>query len=54
MSSVVMMLSTEVALPQPKQPGFFVGECSYDEYSSSYKNELASVDQLSITVLEAR
>ncbi|TKY49014.1 G-type lectin S-receptor serine/threonine-protein kinase [Spatholobus suberectus] len=55
MSSVVMMLGSEIGLPQPKRPAVFVGEDSpHQEYSSSYKNDLHSVNELSITVLEAR
>lgn len=54
MSSVVMMLGSEIDLPQPKQPALFVGENKHKDYSSSYKNELHSVNELSITLLEAR
>ena len=54
MSSVLMMLGSEIALPQPKQPALFVGEYSSLEYSSSYKDDLASINESSITVLEAR
>lgn len=39
MSSVLMMLTSKVPLPQPKQPGFFI-ERKFDEaYSSSRKHE---------------
>ncbi|KAK7324627.1 hypothetical protein VNO77_28343 [Canavalia gladiata] len=46
MSSVVMMLGSEIDLPQPKQPAVFVGEDSlHQEYS---------INKLSLTLLEAR
>ncbi|MED6111857.1 hypothetical protein PIB30_056216 [Stylosanthes scabra] len=49
MSSVVMMLSSEICLPKPKQPALFVGE-----YSSSNKTNLASVNELTMSILEPR
>ena len=48
MSSVLMMLGSEIGLPLPKQPALFVGEYS------SYMDDLPSVNELSITVLEPR
>lgn len=48
MSSVVLMLGSEVDLPQPKLPSFYIGEPSDGTSSSSSKNKL------SITVMEAR
>lgn len=54
MSSVVMMLASEIGLPQPKQPGVFVADYSYQDHSYSHNKELPSVNDLSITVLEAR
>lgn len=65
MSSVVLMLGGESALPQPKKPGFFVGKYSSSEAdSSSSKNRTSSVfgvkygtsstNESSITVLEPR
>ncbi|KAL4293350.1 hypothetical protein HN51_043836 [Arachis hypogaea] len=48
MSSVVLMLGTEIDLPQPKYPTFFVAESSEGTSSSSCKNEL------SVTELEPR
>ncbi|KVI09740.1 Apple-like protein, partial [Cynara cardunculus var. scolymus] len=49
MSSVVRMLSSDGALPPPKQPAFFVGESSSNPKPSS-----GGVDRATITVLEAR
>ncbi|KAB1215254.1 hypothetical protein CJ030_MR4G004193 [Morella rubra] len=37
MSTVVLMLGCENALPQPKQPGFFTGKHSHDQAPSSSK-----------------
>ncbi|KAB1215255.1 hypothetical protein CJ030_MR4G027350 [Morella rubra] len=47
MSSVVLMLGSENALPQPKQPGFFTGKHPHDQApSSSRKNESSSTNEL--------
>ena len=55
MSSVVLMLGGETALPQPKRPGLYVGKYSSSEAdTSSSKNETySSTNECSITV-EAR
>ena len=50
MSSVVLMLNGDKALPKPKQPAF----CSYQQGSSSSQCEPFSTNELSITVLDAR
>ena len=53
MSTAVLMLSSEIALPQPKKPGFFTER--FDSKSSSMKCEKStSVNGLTITTLEAR
>ncbi|MED6161705.1 hypothetical protein PIB30_063235 [Stylosanthes scabra] len=50
MSYVLMMLSSEWALPQPKKPGFFIERDVVGENSSSSKNELLlSVNGLTVT-----
>ncbi|KAJ9542967.1 hypothetical protein OSB04_029473 [Centaurea solstitialis] len=49
MSSVVMMLGGEGALPPPKQPAFFAGEGLPNSNPS-----LAGVDEATITMLEPR
>ncbi|XP_070675386.1 G-type lectin S-receptor-like serine/threonine-protein kinase SD1-1 isoform X2 [Malus domestica] len=64
MSSVVLMLGGESALPQPKKPGFFIGKYSSSEAESSSKNETFSLSgvmketfsttESSISVLEPR
>nr|POE48946.1 g-type lectin s-receptor-like serine/threonine-protein kinase [Quercus suber] len=50
MSSVVMLLHNEGSLPEPKELGFFVGKKS----PSSSKNQPSSINEITITVLEAR
>ncbi|KAJ9542966.1 hypothetical protein OSB04_029472 [Centaurea solstitialis] len=49
MSSVVRMLSSEGALPPPKQPAFFVGESSTNPQPSS-----GGIDKATITILDVR
>ena len=46
MSSVLMMLTSKVSLPHPKQPGFFI-ERKFDKaYNSSRKYEADSVNSI--------
>lgn len=55
MSSVVLMLSSDVSLPSPKEPGFFTSRSQFGEVnSSSSKLGEHSGNQLSITLLDAR
>ncbi|KAK1362501.1 Receptor-like serine/threonine-protein kinase [Heracleum sosnowskyi] len=51
MSYVVMMLGSELILPQPKQPGFFVER---NEFVSESQNTSLSCKEMSITLIEAR
>ncbi|KAM3396139.1 hypothetical protein P3S68_005145 [Capsicum galapagoense] len=52
MSSVVFMLShEEVALPQPKEPGFFI-EKSTTETDDSNEKKCLSDNVLTLTILE--
>ncbi|KAF8377078.1 hypothetical protein HHK36_030451 [Tetracentron sinense] len=54
-SSVILMLSSENAiLPQPKKPGFCLGTIPSEIESSSSKIEACSMNQVTITMLEAR
>ncbi|KAJ4841989.1 G-type lectin S-receptor-like serine/threonine-protein kinase SD1-1 [Turnera subulata] len=57
MSNVVVMLSSEVSLPQPKQPGFFT-ERNFTETESSSSDHILksshSRNEISFTSLEAR
>ncbi|KAK2977813.1 hypothetical protein RJ640_006305 [Escallonia rubra] len=54
MSSVVMMLGGESTLPQPKEPGFFTKRNMFSEEFSSSNQTLASANEISITMLQAR
>ncbi|CAK9160390.1 unnamed protein product, partial [Ilex paraguariensis] len=53
MSSVVLMLSSESVLPQPKQPGFLI-EVHNEAHPSSSNNESCSANEMTDTFLEAR
>ncbi|CAI0375544.1 unnamed protein product [Linum tenue] len=56
MSSVVVMLTSETLLPQPKQPGFFTERNLPDSESSTSDNKhnSASVNEVTISLLDAR
>lgn len=56
MSSVVLMLSSESAtMPHPKNPGFCLGRNPAETDSSSSKQEEScTVNQVTVTVLDAR
>ncbi|XP_049367906.1 G-type lectin S-receptor-like serine/threonine-protein kinase At4g27290 [Solanum verrucosum] len=55
MASVVLMLGSDVALPLPKEPGFFNGRSQSTEAdTSSSKHGKTSVNELSITQLDVR
>ncbi|KAG5235579.1 G-type lectin S-receptor serine/threonine-protein kinase [Salix suchowensis] len=54
MSSVVVMLGSENPLPQPKQPGFFMGKNPPEQESSSGKHESYSANEVTLTSLQAR
>nr|POE92705.1 receptor-like serine/threonine-protein kinase sd1-8 [Quercus suber] len=54
MSSVIVMLGSESALPQPKQPGFFLEKDSNEAHRFSSKQEPSSTNEITITLLEAR
>ncbi|KAL0399322.1 UNVERIFIED_CONTAM: G-type lectin S-receptor-like serine/threonine-protein kinase [Sesamum radiatum] len=55
MSSVVLMLGSEGALPPPKQPGFFTErDVRAAENTSSNKNTVSSSNEYTITLLDAR
>ncbi|KAM7484813.1 hypothetical protein LguiA_000822 [Lonicera macranthoides] len=53
MSSVVLMLGGEGALPQPKEPGFFTKRNLAFDYSSSTRAAI-SANEISMTLLDAR
>ena len=54
MSSVIVMLGSESALPQPKQPGFFLEKDLNEAHYFSSKQESSSTNEITITLLEAR
>ncbi|KAF9666862.1 hypothetical protein SADUNF_Sadunf16G0272900 [Salix dunnii] len=54
MSNVVLMLSSDIVLPQPKEPGFFTERDLSNDSSSTIKHETSSVNELTSTLLEAR
>ena len=52
MSTVVLMLSSEGELPQPKQPGFFTERNMFDTNSSLYDS--ASINEITSTMVGPR
>ncbi|CAL5402908.1 unnamed protein product [Camellia sinensis] len=54
MSSVVLMLGSEGALPCPKQPGFFTERNLTKADNSSGRNAPTSTNEFTITILEPR
>uniref|UniRef100_A0A2N9IDH0 non-specific serine/threonine protein kinase n=1 Tax=Fagus sylvatica TaxID=28930 RepID=A0A2N9IDH0_FAGSY len=50
MSYVVMMLHSESSLPEPKEPGFFVGK----KLSILGENQSSSTNEITVSLLEAR
>ncbi|KAF8409412.1 hypothetical protein HHK36_005488 [Tetracentron sinense] len=54
-SSVILMLNSENAiLPQPKNPGFCLVRSPIETESSSSKQESCTINQVTVTMLEAR
>ncbi|GKV52370.1 hypothetical protein SLEP1_g58956 [Rubroshorea leprosula] len=54
MSSVVMMLGSEIKLPQPKQPGFLLERTALEMDSPTSKHDSTSVNEITHTILEVR
>ncbi|XP_050218655.1 G-type lectin S-receptor-like serine/threonine-protein kinase At4g27290 [Mercurialis annua] len=54
MSLVVLMLSSEGPLPEPNEPGFFTERKLLEGESASSKQNLNSVNELTITLIDAR
>lgn len=50
MASVVLMLASDGALPEPKEPGFFGGV----SFSPPHSDNISKKNSLTITDLEAR
>ncbi|KAJ6770515.1 SERINE/THREONINE-PROTEIN KINASE [Salix purpurea] len=54
MSAVVLMLGGDGTLAQPNEPGFFTERKLIDASSSSSKQESCSVNEVTVTLLDAR
>ncbi|XP_065862199.1 G-type lectin S-receptor-like serine/threonine-protein kinase At4g27290 isoform X2 [Euphorbia lathyris] len=54
MSSVVVMLSSEIRLPEPKQPGFFLERNPPEASISSNSHQSFSANEVSVTLLKPR
>ncbi|KAF7126683.1 hypothetical protein RHSIM_Rhsim11G0080500 [Rhododendron simsii] len=55
MSSVVLMLVSDIlALPQPKQPGFYIERSSKEKHEHSVAQSSPSINEVTMTHLEAR
>lgn len=54
MSSVVLMLGSETALGEPKEPSFLIDKKSLESDSSPSKIESSSTNDVSISILEGR
>lgn len=54
MSTVVLLLSSDIALPPPKEPGFFNERDVSDMDYSSNKQDLSSSNAITVTLLEGR
>ncbi|TKY66625.1 G-type lectin S-receptor serine/threonine-protein kinase [Spatholobus suberectus] len=54
MATIVVMLNSENALPQPKEPNFLIEKGSTKGESSSEKQITSSTNELTVSVLDAR
>ena len=54
MSYVLMMLSSEWTLPQPKKPGFFTERDLVGDNSSSSNNKLWSINEVTVSLVDPR
>ncbi|WCJ31525.1 G-type lectin S-receptor-like serine/threonine-protein kinase At4g27290 [Euphorbia peplus] len=54
MSRVILMLTSDITLPQPKMPGFFTERNVFEQESSSSKVDTCSANEITITLLHAR
>ncbi|GLT64406.1 hypothetical protein SLA2020_369030 [Shorea laevis] len=54
MSSVLLILGSEIVLPQPKEPGFLLEKTSLEADSSLSKHNSTSVNNLTISLFQAR
>ena len=54
MSFVVLMLSSEILLPKPRQPGFYTEKALPEADSSSTKHEACSANEITISLVKGR
>lgn len=54
MSAVVVMLSSENPLPEPKQPGFFMERAAAQADASSSIHQSFSANEVTVTLIEPR
>ncbi|CAN1775082.1 G-type lectin S-receptor-like serine/threonine-protein kinase At4g27290 [Linum perenne] len=54
MSNAVLMLSSDILLPEPKEPGFFTERKVFEQESSSGNVDTCSANEITITLLTAR
>lgn len=55
MSQVVLMLSSDILLPMPKEPGFFnERDLSDAEYSTAHFNDISTNNGMTVSVIEGR
>ena len=54
MSAVVFMLGNDSTLPDPKQPAFVFKKTNYESSNPSTSEGIYSVNDVSITMIEAR
>lgn len=54
MSTVVFMLGNEIAVPDAKEPGFYIEREVFNGSSSTSTNPTNSTNELSITIPEGR
>lgn len=54
MSAVVFMLGNDSTLPDPKQPAFVFKKTNYESSNPSTSEGIYSVNDASITIIEAR
>lgn len=54
MSNVILMLSSEIVLAQPKPPIYYMEGDSLKEHSLPSKNESSTANELTVTLVDDR
>ena len=54
MSDVLLMLGSEIEIPEPKQPGFFLCNITLQKNSTSNQMLFGSSNEISSTLIEGR